>query len=154
MSRLAKLLHLDDGEFPALRAQIESKPLRVGVHTPLAPLPAGTPARAIAAMAELHLADGSIDTLPLPLSDWSARLADDFGAVESALGQLASNTARTLIGVAYAEHNAWTEQYDWCGFVMDEVGIWRQETVAMDTTLAAAAAPLERIESLVEVASR
>lgn len=27
MSRLASLLHLDDGEFPALRAQIEAKPI-------------------------------------------------------------------------------------------------------------------------------
>jgi hypothetical protein len=29
MTRLAKILHLDDGEFPALREQIEAKPLPV-----------------------------------------------------------------------------------------------------------------------------
>jgi hypothetical protein len=29
MTRLAQLLHLDDGEFPEIRAQIESKPLPV-----------------------------------------------------------------------------------------------------------------------------
>lgn len=30
MSRLARALHLDDGEFDALRAQIEAKPLPAG----------------------------------------------------------------------------------------------------------------------------
>jgi len=37
VTRLARLLHLDDGEFPALRAQIETKPL----PTPPAPKPLG-----------------------------------------------------------------------------------------------------------------
>jgi hypothetical protein len=37
VTRVARLLHLDDGEFPALRAQIEAKPL----PAPPAPKPLG-----------------------------------------------------------------------------------------------------------------
>jgi hypothetical protein len=64
VTRLSQILHLDDGEFPALRAEIESKPLpakrRAGVHTPLRPLPFGAPARAVAAMADLRAADAPV----------------------------------------------------------------------------------------------
>ena len=37
MRTVAKFLHLDDGEFPALRAQIEARP----IPAPPAPLPPG-----------------------------------------------------------------------------------------------------------------
>lgn len=56
MTRVARLLHLDDGEFPALRAQIEAEPMpRVGVPaTTRPPLPLGAPPRSIAALAGLR----------------------------------------------------------------------------------------------------
>jgi len=54
---VAKLIHLDDGEFPALRAQIEARPPRVGARTQRPPLPLGAPARAVAALAEMRAAD-------------------------------------------------------------------------------------------------
>ena len=40
MTRVARLLHLDDGEFPALRAQIEARPIPAPPAPP-APLPLG-----------------------------------------------------------------------------------------------------------------
>jgi hypothetical protein len=56
------ILHLDDGEFPALREQIEAAPLpRVGVRTPRPPLPLGAPARSVAAMAELRAEAPALD---------------------------------------------------------------------------------------------
>jgi hypothetical protein len=61
MVQLRQLLHLDDGEFPALREQIEAAPLpRVGVRTPRPPLPLGAPARSVATMAELRAADRTL----------------------------------------------------------------------------------------------
>jgi len=54
---VAKLLHLDDGEFPALRAQIEGRPPRVGARTQRPPLPLGAQARAVAALAEMRSLD-------------------------------------------------------------------------------------------------
>jgi hypothetical protein len=40
---------------------------------------------------------------PIVLTDWSARLASDFGAVDSALGWLASNTQRCIEQAANVE---------------------------------------------------
>ena len=57
MTSLSRLLHLDDGEFPALRAQIEARPPRVGARTQRPPLPLGAPARAVAALAEMRSLD-------------------------------------------------------------------------------------------------
>lgn len=130
---LSQLLHLDDGEFPALRAQIEAKPMpRVGVPaTTRRPLRIDEQARAVDVLFGLHLDDGTLNTVPLTQIDWSARLAEDFGAVDSELTRLASNTARTLLGVAHAEYNAWTELYDWCGNVVNAVGIWRREVAEL-----------------------
>lgn len=96
MTRVSRLLHLDDGEFPELRAQIEAKPIRVGIHEPLPPLLLGAPARAVAGLAELRDAEPSpVEQVRAaydqtmrkiwaiwhmgPLNtDWSARLADDW----------------------------------------------------------------------------
>lgn len=56
MSRLSQLLHLDDGEFPALRAQIEAQSMpRVGVPaTTRRPLRIDEQARSVAALAGLR----------------------------------------------------------------------------------------------------
>lgn len=79
MTRVARLLHLDDGEFPALRAQIEAQPMpRVGIPTTTRPpLPLGAPARSIAALAELRAADRAMGMrapaapdAPKQMTDW------------------------------------------------------------------------------------
>jgi hypothetical protein len=73
---VSRLLHLDDGEFPALRAQIEARPPRVGARTQRPPLPLGAPARAVAALAEMHAAEPTPVAPPRPFSpDLLARLA-------------------------------------------------------------------------------
>ena len=60
MRTVARLLHLDDGEFPALRAQIEGRPPRVGARTQRPPLPLGAQARAVAALAEMRSLDAPV----------------------------------------------------------------------------------------------
>jgi hypothetical protein len=109
VTRVARLLHLDDSEFPALRAQIEARPPRVGARTQRPPLPLGAPARAVAALAEMRSLDvpdapvtlrypAPVHVRQLPLLTASAATIhtlavayDDVAdAVESALAELAA----------------------------------------------------------------
>jgi hypothetical protein len=113
VTRLAKILHLDDGEFPALRAQIEAKPIRVGIHEPLPPLPLGAPARAVAGLAELRadralgMRRPTVPSTPRPivLTDWSARLADDWTHIadrfDNATDALAREFGHVIDSYAY-----------------------------------------------------
>jgi hypothetical protein len=116
VTTLARLLHLDDGEFPALRAQIEAKPL----PTPPAKKPVGwgramldhLNAEAPVERRTLGLRRPSapIPPRPIVLTDWSARLADDWTHLASRWDNLAAATVREYdrlhLGAEYEVH-AW-----------------------------------------------
>lgn len=89
--------------------------------------------RAAAAIAELRAAD-EIPTYPIAQADWSARIAADFGAVNSALIWLAQNTRRALNDAAWAEYYAAVGLHEACLSVEVEVGGWRKEVAAIDVT--------------------
>lgn len=115
MTRLAKRLHLDDGEFTAARAAEESKPL----PTPPGRKPVGWGRNIIA---YLRSQDTTPDALgmrrptapttpqPIVLTDWSARIADTWRHVNARHAQLAEATTRDLDrihnGYVYGVHVA------------------------------------------------
>lgn len=85
------------------------------------PLRIDEPARAVDVLFGLQLEGGTFDTAPLELADWSARLAADFGHVNSALGWLASNTQRCIEQGAYTEYFAAEGLYQTCVALTDDL---------------------------------
>lgn len=76
MTRVARLLHLDDGEFPALRAQIEAKP----ITAPPAPKPLGWGRDIIA-----FLREQDAPAAPKPQRPFSADLLTRLAFVSTAM---------------------------------------------------------------------
>lgn len=119
LPRLQERIHPQ--ELIELRAKIEAKPI---------------PVRPVSRrenwgrdmIAFLRSQDAEVEPRPLPpLTDWSARLGEAFGAVETALGWLASNTTRCIEQAAYTEYYAANGLHEACVVVKAEVGGWRRE---------------------------
>ena len=91
-------------EFPDTRKTFEA------VHPPKREAPFRAAYTGVAADVLPWLrTQNEVDTTPLTLTDWSARIAADFGAVDTALGWLASHTQACI------EQAAWSEFYRWHG---------------------------------------
>jgi len=86
---VARLLHLDDGEFPALRAQIEARP----IPAPPAKKPLGWGPAMLAYLRALDVA-AEPNIAPFVQTDWSARLATDFAQVDNRHDNLTKAVAR------------------------------------------------------------
>jgi len=93
VTRVARLLHLDDGEFPALRAQIEARP----IPAPPAKKPLGWGPAMLAYLRALDVA-AEPNIAPFVQTDWSARLANDWEAVDARLAKLDVRTKAEMAG--------------------------------------------------------
>lgn len=100
MTRLSQLLHLDDGEFPELRAAIESKPL----PAPAAPKPLGWGPAMLSYLRALDVA-ATPTTAPLPQTDWSARIARDWRHLDARWDNLSGAITRVYDGLPDAAVN-------------------------------------------------
>jgi hypothetical protein len=119
VTTLARLLRLDDGEFPELRAAIEAKPL----PKPPAPKPLGwgrdmiaflraedaPPSPAEQIRHAIRMAVAPLPTLldqPAPVTDWAARLAHAWSQV----APRTANVAEAL--VREGNRNAAADEYE------------------------------------------
>lgn len=139
MTRLTQLLHLDDGEFVEARAAIEAKP----TAAPPARKPLGWGRAMLDHLAEeAPVAPRTLVMFrpaapqPIVLTDWSARIARDFGCVDSALTLWAQQTRQAVHDLniaAYNEYRAYDVLCGMIGSLINDVRGWRREVADWNT---------------------